>query len=372
MIAHQVIAQNKQSILDRWIQKVKAKIPEARKHEVPIIKNNVPDLLDALVDALKSDDARNVVYRSETHGKERAHETDYSLIQVLKEYRLLKEVIFTVLDEHGDDIELRERDGIMYAIDQAMEQATSVFFQERTQDIEGARAKAEKLSCELEEQGLFRDRFVASLTHDLRQQLLELLEESLPDDDDFANNVLNKIRLSLDRGNQLISNLLDVNRIQAGDPLPLNLQESDLLTVIRDLLNNYKAETRERIHFTSSADRIVAYWDTNALRRAIDNLVSNALKYGTDGNDVQLKLMQDEQQTRITVHNYGNAIPNDKLDKLFDLYYRTQDVKDKKGWGLGLTLVKGVAEAHGGQVEVESDEEKGTLFSLIIPQKAEH
>lgn len=139
MNASPVISENKDYIIEKWIQKVKEEIPVAREHGVPILRNNVPDLLDALVDALSSDDARNVVYRSESHGKERAQETNYSLVQILQEYRLLKEVIFTVLDDHGDNIETRMRDGIMFAVDQAMEQATSVFYEERTREREDAR-----------------------------------------------------------------------------------------------------------------------------------------------------------------------------------------------------------------------------------------
>ena len=375
MNASLVISDHKEKIIKRWIHKVKEEIPAAREHGKPILKNNVPDLLDALADALASDDARNVVYRSESHGKERAQETNYSLVQILYEYRLLKEVIFTVLDEHGDDIEIRERDGVMFAVDQAMEQATGVFYGERTREMEDARKEAEKLSRKLEEQGVFRDRFVASLTHDLRgplnntQQLLELLEDSLPDDDDFANNVLAKIRLSIKRGNQLISNLLDVNRIHSGEPLPINRKESDLLPVIRELLDNYKAETRERIHVRCQKEEFVDCWDTDTLRRAIDNLVSNALKYGAHDKGISLELSQDEHQNIISVHNYGNPIPPEKLNKLFDLYYRTRDVKGQQGWGLGLTLVQGVAEAHDGRVEVESSAEKGTLFSLLIPRE---
>jgi len=374
MIAHKIISQNKQTILDRWIQKVKEEIPEADKHDTPVIRNNIPDLLDALIDALNSDDARNIVYRSESHGKERAEQTHYSLPQVLKEYRLLKEIIFTIIDEHGDNIALRERDGIMYAVDQAMEQATSVFYRERTQEIHDAREEAEKLSQQLEEQGVFRDRFVATLSHDLRgplnntHQLLELLEDSLPEDGDFVNSVLNKIRLSMERGNQLISNLLDVNRIQAGDPLPLQREERDLLPVISSLLESYGEATRNRIRLASTQDKIISYWDTDALRRAIDNLVSNALKYGADGEDVYLELNQSDAQSIICVRNYGNPIPPKKLDKLFDLYYRTRDVKGKQGWGLGLTLVEGVAKAHGGKVEVYSHPDDGTTFKLILPR----
>ena len=373
MNASSIILSNKQMILHQWVEKVMEKIPEARKHDYPIIRNDVPHLLDALGDALESDDPRKIVYRSESHGKERAHETDYSLVQVLYEYRLLKEVIFTLLDEQSEEIEVRERDGIMFAIDQAMEQATSVFYKERSQETEEARKKAEKLSQQLEEQGLFRDRFLASLTHDLRGplnntlQLLELLEERLPRDDEFVAKVLSKIKLSIERGNQLIRNMLDVNLIQSGDTLPLSREKSDLLPVIQNLLDNYQYKTQRRIRVENNRDEIIDYWDADALRRAIDNLLSNALKYGDQDQEIKISFQQDDRQSKISVHNYGNPIPPEKLERLFDIYYRTRDVKGKQGWGLGLTLVQGVAKAHNGSVEVKSHPDDGTTFSIVIP-----
>ena len=128
MNASSIILSSRQIIVQEWIEKVKKEIPEAHKHDNPIVRNDVPHFLDTLVEALKSEDFRKLLaYPSEAHGKERAWETDYSLVQVLKEYRLLKEVIFNLLDEQGEKIEIRDRDGIMFAIDQAMEQAASVF-----------------------------------------------------------------------------------------------------------------------------------------------------------------------------------------------------------------------------------------------------
>ncbi len=378
MNASSIILSSRQIIVQEWIEKVKKEIPEAHKHDNPIVRNDVPHFLDTLVEALKSEDFRKLLaYPSEAHGKERAWETDYSLVQVLKEYRLLKEVIFNLLDEQGEKIEIRDRDGIMFAIDQAMEQAASVFYKERIREIEEARNKAEKLSQKLEEQGLFRDRFVASLTHDLRGplnntlQLLELLEERLPQDDEFVVNVLGKIKLSIERGNQLIRNLLDVNLIQSGDTFPLRRERSDLLPVIRKLLDNYQDTTRDKIHIENSRDEIIDCWDADALRRAIDNLVSNALKYGAQDQEITIRLHQDDRQTKISVHNFGNPIPPDKLQRLFDPYYRTRHVKGKHGWGLGLTLVQGVAQAHNGDVEVKSHPDDGTTFSMVIPRKPE-
>lgn len=373
-----IISGHKQAILDRWIAKVKEEIPEARNHKKPLLKNSVPHLLDALVDALRSDDARDVVYRSGEHGKERARLTSFSLVQVIREYRLLKETIFSVLDEKGDDIKMRERDGIMYAIDQAAEQATNVFYEERTRELKEAKERAEELSDKLKEQGVFRDRFVATLTHDLRSplnntlQLIDLMKDKTPDQKgDFFTNILGKIELSVSKGNKLISNLLDVNNIQSGEPLPLNWNKTNLLQSIKNTVDSYQTDTKDRIVIKSERQEVIDCWDQDALTRAIDNLISNAIKYGEDKSLVTIELLQGNSNTTISVHNYGNPIAPEKLEKLFDLYYRTGEVKGKTGWGLGLTLVQGVAKAHNGQVEVKSSSEDGTTFKITIPRQLE-
>ena len=378
MKASYIISENKSSIIERWIAKVRKEIPVAREHDLPILRNNVPDLIEALVDALRSDDARNMVYQSDSHGKERAEETNYSLVQVLHEYRLLKEVLFNVIDEHGDNIDTRERDGIMFAIDQAMEQATGVFYEERTSEIKEARYQAEALSQKLKMQNMFRDRFVATLTHDLRGplnntlQLIDLLEEKLPSDDAFVDKVLDKIKLSIGKGNQLIGTMLDVSRIEAGESLPIDREQGDLMEIVLKLIESFGHDTRSRLKLESNKDTIIGYWDNEAISRAIENLITNAIKYGAEKVDIHVKIDQSNSETVIAVHNHGKDIPKEKLDKLFDLYYRAEDTNGQKGWGLGLTLVKGVAEAHGGKINVESHPEDGTTFYMVIPCQSEH
>ncbi|MFP4092709.1 MAG: ATP-binding protein [Cyclobacteriaceae bacterium] len=377
MKASKIISEKKGEILSGWIELVIKDIPDARHRKLPVLKNNIPKLLDALVEALSSDDARTLVFNSGTHGEERARETAFTLQQVLKEYRLLKQIIFNIIDEQGDTITPRERDGIMFAIDQAVEQSAEAFFEERHRITAEGLIKAEKLTLKLQEQGTFRDRFVATLSHDLRGPLnntisaAELLKEHLmPDDNNYVGKLLNIIKISTLRANTLINNLLDINLIQSGQPLPLKPKEADLLLVMEELLQGYEPAVQERIKLHSDADAIKGNWDVNALVRAVDNLINNALKYGEGNGKIVLKLEQDEQKTLISVHNHGNVIPKEKIDHLFDPYYRIEK-PGSKGWGLGLTLVKGIAGAHGGSIRVISDEDKGTVFTIEIPNSLE-
>jgi signal transduction histidine kinase len=105
------------------------------------------------------------------------------------------------------------------------------------------------------------------------------------------------------------------------------------------------------------------------LRRVIENLISNAAKYGSPTGPITLTLEKRASEIDISVHNVGNPLPREELLQLFDPFHRssTADASPHVGWGLGLTLVRGVAEAHGGRVHVESTPEAGTTFTLSLP-----
>jgi two-component system heavy metal sensor histidine kinase CusS len=105
------------------------------------------------------------------------------------------------------------------------------------------------------------------------------------------------------------------------------------------------------------------------LRRAIGNLLSNAIRYSPRGAAVTVTVSQDEWRTTVGVENAGEEIPSEALHRIFDRFYRADPSRQRKGEGsgLGLAIVKSVAEAHGGTVHVASDATM-TRFELALPR----
>jgi len=105
------------------------------------------------------------------------------------------------------------------------------------------------------------------------------------------------------------------------------------------------------------------------LRRAIENLVGNAVKYGTPDTPITISLRRGKSAVELVVHNEGSPISESDAPLLFQQYRRSKRAQEgtKTGWGLGLTLVKGVVDAHQGKIRVESALGKGTSFILEIP-----
>jgi signal transduction histidine kinase len=129
-------------------------------------------------------------------------------------------------------------------------------------------------------------------------------------------------------------------------------------------------DERERVH-TTAPDRLEGVWDADQLRRAIWNLVTNALKYGPSGAPVHVVLERSPDGVAAAVHNPGPPIPPEEQSRIFEPFGRAPRAEARaRGWGLGLTLVRGCAAAHGGTLELASTAERGTTFTLRLPLDA--
>ena len=221
-----------------------------------------------------------------------------------------------------------------------------------------------------------RERFVAVLAHDLLgplaaakmgMQLLhahpELLSERV--------SVSAQIVQDLDRTDRMVRDLLDVHQIRAGHGLTLRLGRTDLIAVAHQVVQELTRIHGDRFSMTADAHEW-GFWSAPDMRRAIWNLASNAIKYGDGRTPVGIQVTSSAGFVELAVHNHGPVIAVQDRALLFQPFSRAISVHAaaQRGWGLGLTLVKGCIEAHGGTVKIESEPEKGTTFTLRFPSDA--
>lgn len=218
-----------------------------------------------------------------------------------------------------------------------------------------------------------REKFVLTLSHDLRGPLsvaraaVELLGRSL-DSNNTSRKFVDKAIISMDRLNRMIGNLLDANRMAGGENPKLKIQNWDIVRLARNVCDDF-AVLGSEINFQSDKPQIIGEWDGEEVRRVFENLLSNAIKYGDNDYPVDMDVLDLGDQVCVKVHNMGELIKEDDQKSLFDQFRRAESTKTPRGWGIGLSLVKGITEAHGGSVIVESFETEGTTFTVNLPKQ---
>jgi signal transduction histidine kinase len=231
----------------------------------------------------------------------------------------------------------------------------------------------ERLLQEAEQAIADREHVLAVVSHELRNPLntIALAAAVLRDmmvGPEAGQKSIASISRSVDRMKRMIQDLLDLSSIQGGrlaiDPRPL-----DPRSVVAETLESFEAEAAERgltlrAEIEDGIPLIRA--DRDRLFQALANLVGNALKVTMSGGVlVAVRAERSRHKVAFSVRDTGPGIPEDQQDRLFEPYWRGQSTY--KGTGLGLAITRGIVEAHGGAVRVESAGGAGTTFSFDIP-----
>jgi PAS domain S-box-containing protein len=216
---------------------------------------------------------------------------------------------------------------------------------------------------------------VLTASHELRNPInmtlgaIELLERTLGTPTASQRDALSLAKLGTERTKSLIEDLLDLERIERR--VGLALKPCDCAELVRTTWSTFRllAQSREvslEVHLPDNALPIRG--DTRLLDRMLSNLVGNALKYTPKGGRVTIEAHGEDNQVVLEVSDTGQGIPLDAQSRIFERFYRLPNQPDGvKGTGLGLTIVKSIAERHGGQVYVTSQPGRGTTFTVSLP-----
>lgn len=218
-----------------------------------------------------------------------------------------------------------------------------------------------------------RKDFVANVSHELRTPMtvIRAYAETMIDEDDDAKlreKYLHRIVGEVDRLTSITHDLLVLSTAESG---PVRKGPCELGSIIRYTLNllTPKAEEKGLVLTYEGPEDIDIEANASQITQVVVNLVENAIKYSNEGG-VDLKLEDQGEYIRFDVTDTGIGIPEEHLPRLFERFYRVDKARSRAsgGTGLGLSIVKHIVEAHGGSIHVDSAQNRGSTFSVVLPK----
>jgi two-component system sensor kinase FixL len=236
----------------------------------------------------------------------------------------------------------------------------------------------EHLNIELEKERELRDlknRFISMMSHDLKSPLaaIRLANSMLRNYGDRSTpeekaETYDAIDQQVEHLTEMINDVMIISQ-QDFTGAELDRQIVDLETYCRDIIEELQLAYRMKrtLNFSGTDRRVEARIDVKLMRRALTNLLTNAIKYSPEGTPVNMELAHADCQAIIKISDQGIGIPLQDLPHLFEPFNRGSNVGAIQGTGLGLAIAKQAVELHGGTINVESELGKGTTFTIILP-----
>lgn len=243
----------------------------------------------------------------------------------------------------------------------------------RIRELDDLATSINHLSDALNEQENLRKRMTADVAHELRTPLTALgshLEAMIEGLWEATPERLKSCHEEVKRLGTLVADLEQLAKIE-GENLILNKSRINLLDTVRIVSDTMNGEiSKKGLSLSVEGEPVFVEADKNRISQVVANLLSNSIKYTPEGGIVQIRVSETSDFGMIRIRDTGIGIPEKELPLVFERFYRTDKSRNRKsgGAGIGLAIVKSIVAAHGGTVTAESEEEKGSCFTVSIPK----
>jgi signal transduction histidine kinase/ActR/RegA family two-component response regulator len=382
------------AITQRWEQQAVREQPHARRVHHRELLDHLPQFLDELGSSLATGGNGQVAFHRQpaaTHGKQR-WDDGWSLGEVVRDYQILRLVLIDYLESALDrplaSLEVR---AIGLALDEAIADSVATYVssqtkyaslleQERATRAKDAAETIRRFAEQLQEAHRNKDEFLAVLSHELRNPLAPIRNalhvlglDVRPETVAWARGLMDRQLRVLTR---LVDDLLDVSRVARGK-IVLHREKIDLTRLVRDTAEDRRGSLTEaglQLVVETPPAPVWVEGEATRLAQVLGNLLHNAQKFTDRGGQITVSMsFPRPDQVRVAVRDTGVGIPAGLLDRVFDAYTQGDNGAQRRagGLGLGLALVKGLVELHGGGVEAASDGEgQGAEFAFVLPVAA--
>lgn len=371
------ILANREPILEEWEAFARTCAPAAASMDIEALRDHANQMLTAIArDLATPQTGREQSEKSkgnagadddpaptaaEEHGAGRAR-SGFTVEQMVAEYRALRASVIRLWTRAKGELlpaDVEDLTRFNEAIDQSLAESVTRY----NQDLSEA-----------------KEIFLAILGHDLRTPLgaiytsakfmLELQELEEP-----HRTLTARIVASATRAVHMVGDLLDFTRSRLGGGIPIVRAPVSLGRLVHDVVDEIRAAGFGGEIQVDTRGEERGEWDGARIAQALTNLIRNAVEYAPEGTPVRVEIRGDGEQVAITVHNLGPAIPRDRLDGIFNPMKmrggpRVPSAHGPTGnLGLGLYIAERIVDAHGGRIDVQSSQERGTTFTLSLPRR---
>ena len=367
-----LLAEHRSEILARWLAAASAQ-PFHQRRSAEEVTNHLPLVLDALIELMRSahpsaglgvsPEDESVLEKATSHASRR-FEQGLHPADVVTEFRLLRQEIGRTIWEHlPDDVPARAAGLAEIFVHDALDGATKFSLTALVRQIEEV-----------------REEILATTMHEVRQPItsikgsIQLARRGLAAG---ATNLAGAVE-SLARAEvatdqmMVVLNRLDYVSRLALSRLELDTEPADLVQIVDDARWRLDTDEAQRISVEVAAGSdTTGQWDANALGQVIGNLLSNALKYSPAASPIDVRIVGEDERVSLSVTDRGIGLGPDEAKQLFLRYARALGAVEEgiPGIGLGLFLVRGIVEAHGGTIQAESaGRDHGSTFRVVIPR----
>lgn len=368
------IRNNKKTISEEWIKYAKKNISITEKMQKKEVKDHILQMLDRIAwdietsqtkqeqkvksyghkESLESQNMASI-----EHGEQRV-EVGFDIVELSSEFRALRASVLRLWEEsmHSKPIDATQFQE-MIRFNEAIDEAWMY--------------SLEKYHTTFNES---KNWFLGILGHDLRNPLTAIagvqsflqMSSNLSDKE---KEILKRTDASIKRMEELINNLLDLTKLRLGSGLSIDKSTGDLSQQCQQIVQEFNLAYPETdIEFTSPGP-LEGKWDVLRINQVITNLIANAMRHGKPGGPVKIRVATKDEEVSLSVHNKGPKIPDSLKHKIFNGMVTGDNgngLGQKNSYGLGLYIVHEIVERHNGRIEVESTDNAGTTFTVILPR----
>lgn len=256
----------------------------------------------------------------------------------------------------------------------------NVISKEESEFIEAsAHSESRALQLQLEKEkelNQLKSRFISMVSHEFRTPIATiassadlLLHYSDRMSEDRKKEHLERIRNTVSQMVGMLDDVLTIGRQQAMG-MSFNPTTVNVDSTLRNLLDRYKQlGPNHTFRYSNANDAVSIQVDERLFQLILDNLISNAVKYSPNGSEIHIKVFENVSELVIQIEDEGVGIPQQDKARLFEPFHRAANVGSISGTGLGLAIVKQAMDQHGGTIAVQSEVDKGTIFTIAFPKQ---